>query len=331
MAQSLSSDFKIYNAEFNGGFNETLQQFSMAFGAASRGTMVVVPERLRGHYDKESMFDVISTLVQRRDTTSTSTASDTALTQDEFIGVKINRKVGPVAISLDALKKIGQGEDAQRESSFIIGQQAAKAITLDYLNSLLRALQGSIQNQSSLLYDYSGTGTIISEALVDGLAKFGDAAESQLLCWVMHSKVYYNLVKDQVTDAVYRADGVSIMEGTPATFGRPVIVTDSAALVETDGVSTGVNKYSTLCLRAGAGRVVESEPATMVTDLVTGYENMFYRVQGEHAFNLQLAGFKWDTSNGGENPTDANIALGSNWDMAVTSYKLLPGICIDSQ
>lgn len=329
MAQSLASNFTLYHAEFNGGFNETLQQNAAAFNGASRGAMRIVPQRLRGHYDKESFFDNISTLVARRDITSTSTVSDTALTQDEIIGVKLNRKVGPIGISLDALKKIGQGEDAQREASFLIGQQAATAIQVDYLNTALKAAEAALDNVSALEHDRTA-GTMRSEDMVDGLAKFGDAA-GRILVWVMHSKVYYDLVKDQLADAVYRADGVQIVQGVPATLGRPVIVTDSASLIETDGVSTGVDAYSTLGLQAGAIEVVESEPPTMVSDLVTGYENMFYRVQGEHAYNLRLRGFKWDVTNGGANPADATLATGSNWDKAVTSDKLLPGVIVKSR
>lgn len=329
MAQSLASDFQIYHAEFNGAFVETLQQNVQGFNESSAGTIRLVPESLRGHYDKESFFDVVSSLVARRDITSTSTAADTAVTQDEFVGVKLNRKVGPIALSLDALKKIGRGEDAQREASFIMGQQAARAIQTDYMNSALRACEAALDNVSAL--EHSATdGTLETTDLIAGLKKFGDAA-GNIRAWVMHSAQFYDLLSNQVTNAIYRANGVEIMEGTPVTLGRPVVVTDSDALVETDGVSSGVDAYSVLGLVQGAIEVVESEPATMVTDLITGYENIFWRVQGEHAFNLRLRGFKWDVTNGSTNPTDATVATGTNWDKAVTSDKLLPGIIIKSR
>ena len=147
----------------------------------------------------------------------------------------------------------------------------------------------------------------------------------------MHSKVYYDLLKDQISDAVYRANGVSIMQGTAATLGRPVMITDSASLVQTDGVSSGVDAYSTLALCPGAADVSSSEPPTVVTDLVTGLENIVYRFQGEGAYNLRLRGCEWDIANGGAPPNDAALATATNWDTVVADNKLLPGAILKTR
>ena len=328
MAQSLGSDFKLYQAEFNGGFSETLQQESQVFNGASNGAIRLVPERLRGQYDKESFFDVVSSLASRRDTTSTSTASDTAVTQDEHVGVKLNRKVGPVAIALDALKKIGR-EATPQEMSFILGGQVAKALQVDYLNSGLRALEPALWAQTAVRHDATD-GDLATADLFDGLAKFGDAA-SRIVAWVGHSKQYYDLVKGQVAANIDGVSNFNIATAQPVTANRPFIMTDSDDLITTDGGGSGVDSYSLLGLTQGAVELLLSEPETMAIELVTGYENMFYRMQGEYAFNVRLKGFRWDVTNGGANPSDAALATGSNWDKAVTSDKLLAGVVIRSQ
>lgn len=322
MAHSLQSGFKIYQEYFDAGFVEVLQQNGAAFNGASQNAIQLRQEILKGNYAYDSFFDVVSGLVARRDTTSTNTASDTALTMDEFISVKLDRKVGPIAVSLDAMKKKARDP---REVSFILGQQSATAVQLDQLNSALLACEAALDNVAAL--EHNSGATITTEALIDALAKAGDSAGS-IVAWVMHSASYFGLLKDQVTDAVYRADGVSIMQGSPATLGRIVIVTDSEALEVEEEPSSAATTYSVLGLRRGAIDVVISETPTMVSELVTGYENMFYRVQGEHSYNLGLKGFKWDVANGGANPADAALGTGSNWDKAVTSDKLLPGVIL---
>ena len=328
MAIGKASDFTIYNDEVHGSFIETIQQNIDAFNGASAGALRMRTDASLGDYARETFFDVIGSLVTRRDTTSTSSATDLAPTSDEFIGVKRNYKVGPVANTLDAWRKIGAD---QGSLSVVVGQQMARAVPQAMLEAALISLEGFLDAYSSGALEEDDTAaTITTEGLVDTLAKQGDAA-SRIAAWVMHSKVYYDLLKDQISDAVYRADGVTIMQGTPASLGRPVVVTDSAALVETDGVSSGVDAYSTLALFPGAADVSISEPPTVVTDLVTGLENITYRFQAEGAYNIKLRGCEWDITNGGSNPNDAALGTGTNWDAQVADNKLLPGAILKTR
>ena len=328
MAIGKASDFQIYNEEVHGAFVETIQQEIDAFNGASDNGIRLVNDFHIGDYARETFFDVIGSLITRRDTTSVSAATDLAPTSDEFIGVKRNYKIGPIANTLDAWRKMGED---QSMLSFVVGQQIARALPQVMLESALMSLEGFLDAYSSGALEEDDTAaTVTTGGLVDTLAKQGDAA-ANLAVFVMHSKVYYDLLKDQITNAVYRANGVSIMQGTPATLGRPVVVTDSASLVETDGVSTGVDAYSTLALFPGAATVAISEPPTLVTDLVTGLDNIVYRVQGEGAYTVRLRGCEWDIANGGANPDDAALALGTNWDAQVASNKLLPGAILKTR
>ena len=326
MAIGTGATFQLYHDEFYGGFIETVQQNTDVFNAASAGAITLATDFHEGDYQKEAFFDVVASLISRRDTTSVSAATDLDLTSDEFVGVKLNRTIGPVAKTLDSWKKIGRDQSAL---SFVMGQQIAKAVMQEQVNRAIAALEAKLDSVAALEED--DTAAVITNAgMVDLISKQGDAA-GDLVAFVMHSKVYYDLLKVQVADAIYRANGVSIMQGTPATYGRPVVVTDSASLVETDGVSSGIDAYSSLALFRGAATVKISEPTDIVLDLVTGLDNLVYRLQGEYAYTLALRGCTWDVTNGGANPTDAAVATATNWDTQVADNKLLPGAILKTR
>lgn len=331
MAISVHTDFKVYDEQFQGGFIETLQQNVEAFNEASQGALVMRTEDLLGHYEQEAFWDEISS-VARRDTTSTSSATATKLTQDEFVSVKLSRINGPYETTIDAIRKIqGGGEgDASRTFSRVIGRQTAVAMPQEQLNRTLAALEAKLDSVAALEEDDTAA-TITTEGMVDALSKFGDAA-GRIVLWVMHSKPFFDLLKDQISDAVYRANGVQIVQGTPVTLGRPVLVTDDAGLLESDGVSSGVDAYSTLGLTRMAAEIIMSEsPVAALEGPITGSDNLFYRWQAEYSYNLQLRGCQWDISNGGKNPTNANVATATNWDTVVADNKLLPGVILKTR
>ena len=331
MAIGKASDFVIYEAQFNGGLVETLTQNTDAFNAASRGAISLRTRRSRGNYLQESFFSTISSLVSRRDTTSVSSATDLALTQDEIISVKLNRTVGPVAQTLDAFRKIQRslgGENGAMALSFLLGTQVAKAMQVEWLNKGLLSGQTALVNTSDVFQDDRTTGgTLTTAGLVRGLAKFGDAAD-RIILWVMHSKAYYDLVQNQISANVDGTSNFNIATGTPVTMNRPVLITDSSDLTDTTGSPTGEPDYITLGLTANGIVLEDSEEETMHQELVTGLDNLVVRLQGEFAFNCGVKGYKWDTTNGGANPTDATLGTGSNWDQAAADKKDLAGIAI---
>lgn len=333
MAIAKGSDFTIYSEEFNSAVTETLVQNTEVFNAASGGSIVLRAQAHRGNYLRESLFATIAGLVSRRDLTSVAAVTDLGLTSPEKVSVKINRKVGPAATTLDAWRKIlldlGDNPETQNSTfSYLLGQQAAKAISVDYVNTALLAASVALTGQSSVVYDISSLSpaTISHTYLATLLSKMGDAA-NRIVCFVMHSSIYWQLVKQSITDQVVEVAGVVIQTGTPATFNRPVIVTDSAGLID----QASPTRYYTLGLTAGAVEVLESEGRQMFADLVTGLEQVVIRLQGEHAFTVGLKGFTWDVSTGGANPLDAAIGTAANWDLIATDLKDGPGVLLKSQ
>lgn len=328
MAIGKESDFVIFQDEFFSGMTEVEAQNADAFNAASNNCIQLRPRRTKGDYSSASFVDMVAsaTLVSRRDLTSVSTKTDTAMTMDQINTVKLSRIVGPVGMNLSAWKKIAPDEDAARLQSFLLGQQVAAAKAAEMLNSGLSAAEAAIGGESALTVD-SSTATLTHALLNSMLAKAGDAAD-EIECFVMHSASWFHLTGAAIGSNGF--DGVAanvIVEGaSPGTFGRPVVVTDSA------GLSTGTGStlvYQVLGLRRGGIVIEESEDTTMISEIVTGLDNLAIRTQGEYGYNVGIKGFKWDISSGGVNPTDANLITATNWDKAVTQDKRLAGVHMD--
>ena len=303
---------------------EVLMQNAALFNESSANAIQLVPQEVKGNFERESFFTQITSLVSRRDVTSVASVTDQKMAQGEHADVKINRKIGPVANTLDSFRKISV--DPQ-EMSFLLGQQIGKAVALDYVNTTVKSLVAALGNVTSTnAYDYSATGTMNHNVLVSGLSKMGDNAKS-VVCWVMHSKVYFDLLGQAITDKIINVADVAIAQGTVQTLGRPVIITDAADLL----VAGTPNNYFTLGLVEGGATVKESEEKEIVSLLITGLENLVMRIQGEYAFNMQLKGMSWDTANGGVNPLDATLATSANWLQAATDSRSLPGVRIKTQ
>lgn len=321
MAIGKASDFTIYEDQLRGGIVERLATVSDVFNKAGNVIRMDSISR-RGNYHQESFFSSTASLVSRRDTTSVASATDLALAMAEIISVKLNRKVGPLAQTLDAFRKIQATAD-DKSLSFLIGTQIAKAMEVDMMTSACRAAVAALNNQSANKLDAT-SGTMTATVLNNGNAKLGDAS-SNIAAYVMHSKPFHDLIGNQITlGNGEQAAGATVYGGLPASMGRPIIVTDCSSLM----VDDSPDLYYTLALTPNAIAVENSEEETMYSEIVTGLENLVVRLQGEFAYNLGVKGFKWDTANGGANPTDAYVATGSNWDKVATSYKDLAGVVI---
>jgi hypothetical protein len=323
MTANTKDTFTIYNEQFITGYTETLVMETNIFNAASRGAITLQKTNKLGDYAKETIFDLVSNITGRRDISSLATANDKDLTTSEIVDVKLNRKHGPVKKTLDALKKIGKDP---AEFSFILGQQVAKAVLVDQVNSALAAVTAALSGVASILYDGSAA-SMTHTALAYGAGKFGDQS-TRIALWVMHSVPKTALgvlaISEKITNV---ADGM-INFGVVGANGLPVLMVDSPSLL----VAGTPQLYATVGLVAGAVRVIESEDPTMIlAGPLTGYENLVYRMQGESAFNLGVKGFTWNVQSGGANPTDAAVATQSNWDQSATSYKDLAGVYIKSR
>ncbi len=329
MATTLSTDMKYQDPFFYSGYTDVIQQAVDKFNGGSNGTITLTSNRKAGDYDYASFFENATGLVSRQDITSVSDATAVKLTQGEVVGVKLNRKIlGEWARS--SFLKAGLDENALRVAA---GEAAAKQALQDMLNSSLRAGRAALDNVSGSTSTVAADGTMTTTALNTGLSLMGDQAD-RVSAFVMHSKVYFDLVGYQITptnngDIVANS---AVVAGMPATLGRPIIVTDSDALIVESGTGTSaVTDYYTLGLTGGGLMVEDTEEEMVVMDMVTGKEQLIVRMQGEYGYNLNVKGFAWDVANGGKNPADAAVGTGSNWDAAYSDVKSRAGVVIQSR
>lgn len=330
MADYLASNMKIYQPFLKSMAAETLQQQAAVFNAATNNAIQLSTTEKPGDYEYESFFKDITSLVTRRDNTSTSSATKLSMLQDEFVRVKLSRKIGPVDMAHDAFNK-AYGRFSRNEFSGVLGQQIAEAQQVDMANSVLLASRAALVNANSgaLLYTVPSSGTITTAGLVNGLSKMGDRAD-RVVAWVMHSKVYFDLVLQQIAANIDGLSNFNVKTGTPVTLNRPVFVSDSASLKVTSG-SPAVTDYYTLGLVAGATMAEVTETSDVLIDTVLGGELILERMQGEFAYNVGVKGFKYDVSSGGANPNATAVGLGTNWDKAASDDKSLAGVVIKSR
>jgi hypothetical protein len=276
---------------------------------------------MKGDYEKSSFTQDISGLVQDRDVTSTATVTDSKLTQSEVISIKVNKRIGPTAETLDSWKKISLDP---MEFSVILGQIAGKRVAVNYVDSSLNSLRAVMKAiGAGIQYDSTGLTlkTANHQALVSAMALLGDKS-SRIAAFVMHSATYFELVKQSIADNVFQVAGATIYTGQPATFGKPVIVTDSVGLFDPQN-GTIAAKYDVLGLVPGAVEVIESEERSVLSQYVTGLANLTMRIQGEYAYNLKVKGASYT---GAVQPTDAALAVSSNWTFVAADKKNGPGV-----
>jgi len=330
MADYLASNFKVYQEYLKTRAAETLQQQADVFNAAVNNAIIMRTVEKPGDYEYESFFKDIASLVTRRDNTSTSDAAKLSMLQDEFIRVKLNRKIGPVDQSRDSFRKIF-ARYSELEFSGILGGQIAVAQQLDMLNSTLLAARAALVNvgTGAMMYTVPSNGTATTASLVSTLAKMGDRAD-RIVAWVMHSKPYYDLVKEQIAAKIDGVANFNVQTGTPITLNRPVIVTDSASLKVTSG-SPAVDDYYTLGLTANGALCEVTETSDIVIDDVTGLEVLMTRLQGEFAYNVGIKGFKYDVASGQANPNATALGTGTNWDVVASDLKSVAGVVLKSR
>jgi hypothetical protein len=329
MAIGVNSDLKIFPDQFYSGFNEISSLNSNQFNALSRNALLLYPQASRGMYMEEAFWKN-SVTVARLDLTSVSAQTPDPLSAGSFIKPKLVRKVPEIANSVQSILQSAQGRDLTESLevfSFTLGQQSAKAVLDDYMDSAIGGLVATTTKQAStytsLLAD--STTTLTNIGLTKGLKKFGDRA-GDVVAWVMHSNAFFDLLGQQTGIAADMVGGVSIYQGIAGALGRAIIVVDSPYLVKADGVTVGVDSYYTLGLRAGAAEVVESNPFMFHTEVKNGLEQIVLSFQAEFAYNLGIAGYSYTgTAN---NPAVSAIATSSNWTLAVDK-KWSAGIVIE--
>lgn len=315
------ANLQVFDNQIRTSFVEELDQRIDLFNAATRGGMTLTSGTNPGDFAKKSFFNRVSGLVARRDPTDFSTpVSSLEIVEALQLSVKVGAYAKPVNISPSMWRWIGTDPVA---AGIRVGQQAAEDALADMVNTSIAAFVAAHVQEGTNVYDYSGTGTLTHGAIVSGSAKMGDGFE-KIVCTVCHSKAYFDLLGANIANAANLFTFGSVMVKSDA-LGRPIIITDSASLVDT---VQNPDEYYTLGLVAGGVQAERNNDFDSTIVEGTNKPNITRTIQSEWSWNLGLKGFSYNSTRG---PTTAALGTGTNWTKIATSNKDLGGVVVISQ
>jgi len=317
------SDLAVFSEYAYSTLTEMQDQQIGLFNAATRGGIVLQSGSHQGDYSDEAMWAKISGLVRRRNAYGSGAVAEKNLEHLQDTSVKVAAGTPPVRIDPGMMKWIQRSPE---EAGVVVGKQMAEDSVADMLNTAILVYVAAIGQVANVVYDHSATGTMSLVALNKGAAKFGDRA-SAIVAWIMHSKSAFDIYGEALTNAnrLFVFGNVRVIEDG---FGRPLVVTDSANLINT---APTPDVYMALGLTPGAVLVSQNGDFTDNVETKNGDENIIRTYQAEWSYNVGLQGFAWDKTNGGKSPTNASLGTATNWDRYATSDKDLAGVLVKAQ
>lgn len=306
---------------------ETLQQQVDKFNAASAGAIVLVVKRNDGDFSDVSFWKRMENLVRRRNAYGAGAVTALDLEQLADTSVKVAAGTPPVNIPPSRMKWILK---EPKEQAVVYGQQLAVAMLQDMLNTAVGSVRAALSGVPALITD--GTAAKLNWVAMNNAQRpFGDRA-GRIACWVDHSLPIFDLMEGNLTNAaqLFTWENVRVI-GDP--LGRPIVITDSPALVDPTGIGAGpdVPSYFSLGLVPGAVMVEDNDDFEQNVETSNGDENIQRTIQSEWSYNVAVKGFAWDKTNGGKSPTSAALTTSSNWDRTATDIKDLAGVILETK
>lgn len=333
MATGLNA-LKVFSQYAKGSMTEVLTQQAEKFNAASNGAIVLRVKSNDGDYSDASFWKLMDNLVRRRNAYGTGSVSAIDLEQLQETSVKVAAGTPPVKIPPSRMRWILK---SPQEQGVVYGQQLAVAQMLDMLNTAIGSIRAALSNVTTGGLTGSGVvtdgtaGELSYLAMNTACRPFGDRA-SRISCWVSHSLPYFDLMGANLTNSadLFSWDTLRVMSDH---LGRPLVITDSDALIDPTGIDDdpATPSYFALGLVPGAVMIEDNGDFEQNIETSNGSENIERTIQSEWSYNVAVKGFAWDKTNGGKSPTTAALTTASNWDRVATDIKDLPGVILETQ
>lgn len=332
MAFTVLGDLKHYENYLRLGYVEGITYRLNILNANSAGTIRATSEFTKGMQKFNAFFPDFGT-VTRRDIESDSAQTSAKIIRDEFYSFKTFWKMPPTEFQQSAFKT---ADGMTPEQVYImIGRKLAEK-KMDYLVKQALMITASAiattGNKSGVttIADFT-TGTpqnFTVDKIPEAMSLFGDAG-SRLRALVMHSAVFYPIIKDQMVNFQFDSgSGLVIYGGTPATYGLPVVVTDNPELVYTSGGNTF---YKTLLLADRAVTISDNGTTQIASDIILGRENLKNIFQAEGDIWNEVRGYSYIGADRGANPAEENLVDSDNWEMWTNTVKDTAGVLILSK
>ena len=317
----MAFDLSVFNKQVYAAVTETVDQHVDLFNEASGGAITLTPSLDNsGDYSVVASFKRIGGLVRRRNVyNGADDVTPARLTQHENRSVKIAAGTPPIEFEQAQYDWLCQNPAS---AALIIGEQLAKALMADIINTAVAGAKAALSGVSALTHTTSSALTFGD--LVKGAGKFGDR-QGDLVAWVAHSKAMTDLYSSAVANAerLFVYGSVQVVRDP---FGRVLIMTDSDALFD-----SGSNQYYTIGLAAGGIMVEQNGDFRANLQSVNGKENIQNSYQAEWSYNLGLRGFSWNTASGGAAPSNAAVATTANWTKTASGDKDTAGVLVVSK
>ncbi len=215
-----------------------------------------------------------------------------------------------------------EGYSAEVGRQFAI--KAAQRMLTDIYNAALASAAPAALDHEHDVYNVATPVTLSTIVIQNGKFKMTDHMET-LDIGVVNSKQWNDLRIDLISNDDFRVPNIvgDLVRGQlfKSVMGITFIVDDQIPTVA--GSTTSVpRKQRGLFLRSrqanpnGEAPIMLSfqRPLIIHEQHVLGQQSREDQMQAELAFALGFRGSQWDSTNGGVNPSDAALALSTNWD-----------------
>lgn len=308
---------------------ELLTQQVDLFNASSGGAIVLQAQPIVSDYQDSTFYKKLTGLVMRRDAYADVALTPLNLEMQTETAVKVGAGTPPVNMNPNDMEWLQRSPD---ELAAVYALQLAPEMLADMLNTAIAAAAAGIKTAHTvpapLVYDKTGIANnqaLTNGDLVEAASYFGDQA-ARLRTWVMHSAPLHKLYQQNLSNLnqLFDYGNVRIVADI---FGRNFIITDSPSLV----VTGTPNVYRTLGLAENAVTVGQNGDLRENIDIRNGFTNIRATIQTEWSYNLSLKGYAWDKTNGGASPSNASLALGTNWDKVASNNKDTAGVMLETR
>lgn len=340
MAVGTIADAVVKTPYAHTGIVEGVSQNIDLFNNLSNGTIVLRDPVNRGGYNADQLyfgtFEDFTTRHKVASGGSLASADVKNIVDIQSRAVKMNKKI-VVQQDEQFFRKGASGIQNIDEAAAVvrgaIEREFVRSAMKSQINDAINALQASIRSQTALVNDVvtgaasSGAAGLTHSRLNATLAKLGDQ-RGRIRALVMHSESYRQLVDQNVGAALTGVSDLVLREGTTATYGLPVLVTDASALTgDLIGSAGTADEYIVLGLVENAMELTVTEEYTFDVTKMTGKEIPSYEMFGRWAHELRVKGLSWKTSSA-DNPTTTALGTTSNWEKKATSNKMCAGVAL---
>lgn len=306
---TVNSDVIIYNDLVQTAYLERIQDNIDVFGGSSNGAISIRNELIEGDFRKQAFYKFEGS-VSHRNVNSDSTVDASKIGAEEMVSVKCPWKFGPFKTTKEAFKRRMRSPE---EFSLVVGMKMADEIMSYWIQAALASLDAAISGDMRVGGSVKTSGKKI---FTKGLRTMGDKFE-RIALLAMHSATFFDVVDEAINDKIFNEADIVIYGGQPGSMGKPILVTDKCATDKIFG------------LQPGAVSVVESQAPETIQYPINNEENISIGYRAEGAFNMELLGYSWEPTAGGNNPNLTNLENADNWEKYASSDKATAGFVID--